>query len=254
MKRLLFLILFLPLLLAAQSRLALVIGNGDYIGTQSDLPTPVRDAQAMAQALRTCGFFVIDKYNLDLKGMKTAIRDEFGAQLQGKEAALFYYSGHGIRHKASPTAVEMTNYFIPTDLSPNASGDDLPNEAIPMSMIIGQMKKAGTTQNILLLDACRSYPPAKGWYQGKGNGDTKAPIIGSSKDMGETYPEQEFFIGYATEEGSEAYGGTGNLSPFTEAFVEQMTKQGKEIQEVFSATRKAVIAKYPNQKPYLKIN
>ena len=130
MKQLLLPILFLPFLLCAQNRLALVIGNGDYTGTDNDLRTSSNDAQAMAKALRECGFTVIEKYNLSLAEMKKAIRDEFGVQLQGKETALFYYSGHGIRHKSSPTSAEMTNYFIPTDLSPNASADDLPNEPV----------------------------------------------------------------------------------------------------------------------------
>ena len=248
MKKITILLLFLfPLLLLAQNRLALVIGNGDYPGKDSDIPTPVKDAEAMAKALRSCGFTVIDKYNLSLKDMKTAIRDEFGVQLQGKEVGLFYYSGHGIRYKQAAYSTELTNYFVPTDLSLYASPDDLPNEAIAMSMVIGQMKKAGTKQNILLLDACRSYPPAKSWFKDL-NG--KAPIIGSSKDMGETDTEQEFFIGYATEEGTPANVGVKTLSPFTEAFIEQMQPEGKDIQEIFSETRKAVIARYPDQKPY----
>lgn len=82
----------------AEQRVALVIGNGAY--DDAPLRIPPNDARAMAQALRECGFEVIEKINSDQRTMEEAIR-KFGQQIQRGGVGLFYYAGHGMRCKAS---------------------------------------------------------------------------------------------------------------------------------------------------------
>jgi hypothetical protein len=58
-----------------EKRIALVIGNGNYIG--STLANPENDAKAMRVALQSVGFTVMEYENLNQVQMKKAI-DEFG--------------------------------------------------------------------------------------------------------------------------------------------------------------------------------
>jgi uncharacterized caspase-like protein len=85
--------------------IALVIGNGNYIG--STLANPANDAKSMTDVLRRLGFTVYPYENLNASQMKRAI-DDFGAKLKGNNVGLFYYAGHGIQAKGY-------NYLIPVD-------------------------------------------------------------------------------------------------------------------------------------------
>jgi uncharacterized caspase-like protein len=78
--------------LSATPRTALVIGNAAY--QDGPLSAPVRDARALAKVLRKLGFHVIEKFNLDRKGMTNAIR-AFGRQLRQRPRSgvvLFFWS------------------------------------------------------------------------------------------------------------------------------------------------------------------
>ena len=81
--------------IAAAKRVALVIGNGAYANAPT-LPNPPNDAKAIAADLEKLGFEV--HLALDVtqeKGLATL--DEFAAALPGAEAAVFFYSGHGMQ-------------------------------------------------------------------------------------------------------------------------------------------------------------
>jgi uncharacterized caspase-like protein len=83
---------------AAESRVALVIGNFRYTHT-APLVNPGHDAEAMANALRSAGFDLIGggaMVNLDKPRMERAIR-EFGRHLGRDTVGLFYYAGHGVQ-------------------------------------------------------------------------------------------------------------------------------------------------------------
>lgn len=68
---------------AAESRVALVIGNEAY--KDSPLANPVNGARAVSAALRAAGFEVIERHNQGAVEMRRAIRD-FGEKLRGKGA------------------------------------------------------------------------------------------------------------------------------------------------------------------------
>src|SRR5262249_39306820 len=75
-----------------ENRYALIIGNSSY--QSSPLKNPVNDARGMASVLRSLGFKVTEKENLDLIEMKRAVRT-FGEVLGGRDVGLFYFAGHG---------------------------------------------------------------------------------------------------------------------------------------------------------------
>ncbi len=90
---------------AAESRTALVIGNGAY--RSAPLANPTNDARDVAGALRDVGFEVTVHTDLGQKAMKKAIL-AFGRQLRKRGGVgLFYYAGHAMQ-------VNGENYLIPS--------------------------------------------------------------------------------------------------------------------------------------------
>ena len=69
-------------------RIALVIGNGAYIG-EGALANPVNDANDMAARLRQLGFEVMLRTDADYKAMRSALTD-FGRQVKKGTVALFF--------------------------------------------------------------------------------------------------------------------------------------------------------------------
>ncbi len=92
----------------AEKRVALVIGNGAYTNAPP-LTNPKNDAEDMAAALKALGFTVILGLDLDKRAMDHKIL-EFEKALNGADAGVFHYSGHGLQ-------VAGVNYLVPVDAS-----------------------------------------------------------------------------------------------------------------------------------------
>lgn len=141
-----------------QQRIALVIGNADYIDDAHwrDLPSDKKDAEDVAKALESFGFEVILKTDLSLKEMHKALL-EFSKKLDKNTEGLIYYSGHG-------TQIEGRQYLIPID----SNAEDIPQDAkqvdesllstfylnVNSDLLARIENKARVT--ILILDACRT--------------------------------------------------------------------------------------------------
>ena len=57
----------------------------------------------------------------------------------------FFFSGHGVRH-------EGQDYLMAADSYP----ENIPGSAIPVSYVLGQLRRCGADNIVLLLDACRN--------------------------------------------------------------------------------------------------
>ncbi len=75
---------------------ALLIGNGDYPGTDADLGGPPKDVDAMKTVLRRRGYSrIVARKNVAKKaGMLSAIKSAF-ADAKSGDVSLFFFSGHG---------------------------------------------------------------------------------------------------------------------------------------------------------------
>ncbi len=90
----------------AETRVALVIGNGAYAALPK-LPNPVGDAKALKAALEQLGFAV--DLGLDLTRDKMdAAAINFARKARGADVALVFFAGHGIQHRG-------VNYLAPVD-------------------------------------------------------------------------------------------------------------------------------------------
>src|SRR5260370_5476616 len=78
----------------AETRVALVIGNGAYRSVPS-LDNPPNDAKDVAAELRTLGFKVTAGVDLNQASMEHALA-EFARAAASADVSLFYYGGHGL--------------------------------------------------------------------------------------------------------------------------------------------------------------
>ena len=135
--------------LAADKRVALVIGNSAYKNT-AQLKNPANDATDIAAALRRLDFDVVNGLDLDYQGMRTAVR-RFSEKLPDANVALLFYAGHGLQ-------VAGKNYLVPVDAQIETQAD-LDFGTIDLDLVLRGME-ADTRTNIIFLDACRDNPLA----------------------------------------------------------------------------------------------
>jgi len=202
---------------ATEQRIALVIGNSAY--SSGPLKNPVNDAEAMAAALQKLGFKVTLKKNANLETMEEAIED-FGNWLKRGGVGLFYYAGHGVQ-------VSGINYLIPVDAKVNKESD-VRYKALDVGRILDEMANANNGMNIVLLDACRDNPFGKSFRSA-----SRGLAIVSNSPSGT-------FISYSTSPGQVASDGEGKNSPYTRALLENISKPGLTIYDVFMNVRSKV--------------
>ncbi len=201
--------------LAAERRVALVIGNGGYRHV-SHLVNPPGDARAMAAALAEVGFEIVGGQPLvdaDKSAMESAIRS-FGRELRGGAVGLFYYAGHGIQ-------VRGQNYLLP--VTANVAGEsDVKYELVDAGFVLEEMANAGNRLNVVILDACRNNP----------FGD-RGPRSAAS-GLAQVQAPAGTVIGYATQPGAVAKDGEGDHSPYTAALVEAIRHPGLSLFDTFN--------------------
>jgi uncharacterized caspase-like protein len=204
---------------AMAKRVALVIGNADYQGT-TKLANPVNDAQDLAAKFRQLGFDVVEGYDLKKRDMEEKI-GEFADQLAGAETGLFYYAGHGI-------AVGGRNFAVPTDAHLDAPAK-LKFESISIDDIVDMMRQQSDV-NILILDACRSNPFARGGTPTRGASEP-APGLSAVSSYAGAYTV------YSAQDGAVALDGDGRNSPFALALLKNLGTPGETIETVMGRVK-----------------
>ncbi len=205
---------------AAEPRVALVIGNGEYASLP--LSNPVNDARLMANTLRELGFQVIEHQNLSQKAMKRAIRT-FGDRLEkagAESVGLFYYAGHGVQ-------VDGHNYLIPIGADIDRESD-VDIEAVSANVVLKTMARAFTRLNFVILDACRDNP-------------YKRSFRSSVRGLARMDAPRGTLVAYATSPGDVAADGTAANSPYTEVLSRVMRQPGLSAEIVFRRTRTEVM-------------
>jgi uncharacterized caspase-like protein len=215
------------------SRLALVIGNGDYQHEPS-LANPVNDATDIAAALKKLGFQVILKRNAKRRAMIRAVQD-FGKKLSRHDVGLFYYSGHGLQTRGE-------NFLVPIDAQIKSTAD-IEFESVPANRILRQMEEANNGVNIVILDACRDNPfttSQKGVRKGLAKMDSPTGSL----------------IAFATAPNTSAWGGESGErnSVYTKYFLKALQNQAHlSITDLFIQIRKAVIQETQNETKQVRV-
>ena len=200
-----------------EERIALVIGNAAY--RIDPLDNPVNDARLIGQALKSAGFSVSLRENLDRRGLVDALRD-FGNRLGENTIAVLYYAGHGLQ-------LRDRNYLIPVDAEIR-SEDEIPIAGVDLGFMLGRMSTARSRINIVILDACRNNPFAgKGGPRAQGLAQMDAPV--------------GTLLAYATAPGKLAADGSGANSLYATHLSRHLPTPGLPVELVFKRVREGVV-------------
>ncbi len=209
-------ILFGPTLAQAGERVALVVGVGQYENT-APLANPERDATAVAAALEEAGFEVSLHLNVTQREFGGAMF-AFQRALDGAEAAVFYFAGHGIQ-------IDGSNYLLSAD----AVVDNpllVDQDGIELSRIVEFIESRAKT-SIAIIDACRDNPLANALIADAGLAGRSA---GAGRGLAPITREfANSMVVFATAPGAIAYDGTDENSPFTEALLRHINTPDVEV-------------------------
>jgi uncharacterized caspase-like protein/uncharacterized protein YcfL len=138
--------------LAAERRVALVIGNNDYQNVPK-LEKAVNDAKAVSQALDKIGFEVMYLPNAGQKKMNQAV-NEFAQRISGGGIGVFFFAGHGLQ-------INNQNFLLPIDIDAPKGPNDVDDQAISLVRLQDKLADAKAKFSLLVIDACRDNPLPK---------------------------------------------------------------------------------------------
>jgi tetratricopeptide (TPR) repeat protein len=207
---------------AAERRVALLIGNGDYAGLPS-LRNPANDASDLADALQGLGFEVSLGIDLDRNGMINAV-GRFVRAAREADVSLFFYAGHGFQ-------IDARNYLVPVDADLRRPGAAI-EETIGLTEITGAL--AGSDGiHLFFLDACRENP------LGALGTDATGAVRNGLAQVGDA---AGFLFAFATQPDNVAYDGVGRNSFFTQALLSHIGTPGQDIASTMISVRRDVLA------------
>jgi len=216
----------IPSNLNAGSRIALVIGNGAY--ERAPLRNPVNDARAMADSLRRLGFQVTLRTDVDLPKMIDAI-EQFMRDGRRDDVRVFFYAGHGIQFRGK-------NYLVPVDVSLEAQ-EDIPTSLADLQEVVDHLERMGKGLNIIILDACRTFP-LPGRFRAGTRGIPVKPVPG----LAQITAPGGTFIAFSTAPGAVARDGAGAVhSVYTRHLLANLEIPGLTVEQVFKRVRVSVL-------------
>lgn len=204
------------LLRGPEQRVALVIGNAHYKNAP-ELANPDNDAQAMAQFLNKAGFEVTSAIDLTHNDMIRVVQD-FSSKVAARgpnAVAMIYYAGHGVQ-------LAGENYLVPVDANVSTP-NDLTSNSLRLVDLMATLDSIPSRLRIVLLDACRNNP-----FPGVNDAGRGLAIVDAPNGS---------IVGYSTAPGTEALDGSGNHSPYTQAFLKLASEPNLPIEQLFKRVR-----------------
>jgi uncharacterized caspase-like protein len=135
--------------LKATSRVALVIGNGNYPDASAPLTQPVNDARALTAALRRNGFDVDVVEDASKDDMNRAI-DRLKSKIKPDSVVMLFFGGYGIQ-------VGRESYMIPVDAT-IWKESDVRRNGFSVEQVLNVMKEQGARAKLAVIDASRRNP------------------------------------------------------------------------------------------------
>jgi hypothetical protein len=131
------------------SRIALVIGNGNYPDANAPLVQPINDARALTAALRRNGF--------DVDVVEDASKDDMGraiSRLKSKvkpdSVVMLFFGGYGVQ-------VGRESYMIPVDAAIWKEAD-VRRDGLSVESVLDAIKEQGARAKLVVIDASRRNP------------------------------------------------------------------------------------------------
>lgn len=221
----------------AEAKIALLIANSSYDARFGVLANPQRDADLVGEALRKAGWQVTIARDLDRTGMIDALRRHADAVRAAgpSSVSLFYYAGHGASNP------EATGSFLIPVGADVVDPIDLPDLTLSLTSVVARLDAAPARARIIIIDACRHFPFARGAAGGQSTG------------LAEPVNTRGALIVFATDPGKTADDGpAGGNSPFASALASQIAAPGASAPGLFRAVRNTVLERTGGrQAPFL---
>jgi uncharacterized caspase-like protein len=131
------------------SRVALVIGNGNYPDASAPLAQPINDARGLTAALRGNGFdvdVVEDATRDDINRAVERLRDKIGPDT----VVLLFFGGYGVE-------AGRESYMIPVDAAIWKEAD-VRRDGVSVEKVLDAMQAQGARAKLVVLDASRRNP------------------------------------------------------------------------------------------------
>lgn len=232
------LLVLLPAPAGLAARKALVVGIGDYEHSRK-LENPGNDAEAMASRLELSGFVVTKLLDPGLAEFQKSLR-QFSLSLSPKDAALFFFAGHGMQ-------VRNVSYLIPKDAELD-DPDYVDQSAISLEKVLMELDRdgAGARKKFVILDCCRDNPFGRNWRGGRS---------GSAGLAAMTLTSDGTVLCFATDPGRTAADGEADHSPYTKALLQHLFVPGQEFQAgLMDVGNEVKLITSENQRPWRNSN
>jgi uncharacterized caspase-like protein len=204
--------------LKGTSRIALVIGNGNYPDASAPLAQPINDARALTAALRRNGFDVDVVEDASKDDMSRAI-GRLKSKIRRDTVVMLFFGGYGIQ-------VGSESYMIPVDAVIWKEADVRRN-GFSIEQVLDAMKEAGARAKIAVIDASRRNPYERR-FRAFSHG--LAPI---------NAPDNALILTSATP-GKVADDSSGQYSVLMAELLNNLNAQAAGAETVFNRTRVAI--------------
>ena len=179
----LFILSFVFLSNAEAKRIALVIGNDNYI-VANKLQKARNDADVTSYELRKFGFTVSLHKDLTYRNMVRAI-DTFSNSINGGDEVVVFYAGHGVQ-------IRSGSYLLPTDIDAE-NENQIEKTAYSLNELTEKLSEAKASFSLIVIDACRDNPLK-----------SKGRSIGNSRGLNAIEPAKGQMIVYSASRGQSA--------------------------------------------------
>jgi caspase domain-containing protein len=129
--------------------------------------------------------------------------------------AMVYYAGHGVQ-------LAGENYLVPVDANVSTP-NDLTSNSLRLVDLMATLESIPSRLRIVLLDACRNNP-----FPGVNDAGRGLAIVDAPNGS---------IVGYSTAPGTEALDGSGEHSPYTQAFLKLASEPNLPIEPLFKRVR-----------------
>jgi formylglycine-generating enzyme required for sulfatase activity len=198
---------------ATEARIALVIGNANYL--DSPLSQPTKNARALADELKRNGFEVEVRENLSKEEMQRAI-EAFKDKIKPGAAALFFFSGYGLQ-------ANRQSYILPVNAQIWAEGD-IRRDGFSIESILADMNIKGARVKLMVIDASRRNPFERRFRPG-------------SAGLAAIDAPEGTLVLFAAAPGKLIGDSESDNSLFVGELVKELRSPGLTAEEIFSRTR-----------------
>src|SRR5712671_2347967 len=204
--------------LKGASRLALVIGNGNYPDAAAPLAQPINDARALSGALRRNGFDVDVVEDAGKDDMSRAI-DRLKSKIKRDSVVMLFFGGYGAQ-------VGRESYMLPVD-AVIWKESDIRRNGFSVESVLDVMKERGARTKLVVVDASRRNPYERRFRK---YSHGLAPIGA---------PDNALILTSATP-GRVADDSEGTHSVLMSELLNNLNAEGGGVEAVFNKTRVAI--------------